>query len=81
MPGIGCFPLRNIANYKETAPASWLQRGGVLMPMREHDAMWLGFEQHGRRRPVAVKVGVGMVNGISGTGRCSPRMICFRLMG
>ena len=70
MTGLGYFPLRNIADFKETAPASWVQRGGVIMPMRERDAMWMSLNHSDASNPVAVKVGVGLVNGISGWLRC-----------
>jgi hypothetical protein len=32
-PGLGQFPLRRIADYVTTAPASWLAKGGVLLPV------------------------------------------------
>ena len=32
-PGLGRFPLRRVSDYPDTAPAEWLARGGVMMPL------------------------------------------------
>lgn len=31
-PGLGSFPMRRVADYPDTAPASWLDKGGVMLP-------------------------------------------------
>lgn len=62
-PGLGRFPLRRVADYPETAPADWLARGGVMMPLYQREAMWMLFDSD---EPAALQVGVGRVCAISG---------------
>ncbi|MEX3102469.1 MULTISPECIES: hypothetical protein [unclassified Streptomyces] len=63
-PGLGDFPVRRIADYPDTAPAHWLARGGVMLPMYLREAMWLNFT--GTKEPAALQVGVGKVCAVSG---------------
>ncbi|MHC5904507.1 hypothetical protein ACVNF4_11460 [Streptomyces sp. S6] len=63
-PGLGDFPVRRITDYPQTAPAHWLARGGVMLPMYLREAMWLNFT--GTREPGALQVGVGKVCAVSG---------------
>ncbi len=42
-PGLGNFPLRRVEDYADTAPAEWLARGGVMLPVYQREAMWLSF--------------------------------------
>ncbi|MCB0884951.1 MAG: hypothetical protein KDB34_09470, partial [Propionibacteriaceae bacterium] len=42
-PGLGRFRLRRVADYPDTAPADWLERGGVMLPVYQREAMWLSF--------------------------------------
>lgn len=62
-PGLGTFPLRRVADHPAKAPASWLERGGVLLPVYQREAMWLSFSSP---VPVALQVGVGKVCAVSG---------------
>ncbi|MCL2554514.1 MAG: hypothetical protein FWE75_20485 [Actinomycetia bacterium] len=62
-PGLGTFPLRRVADYPDRAPAPWLARGGVLLPVYQREAMWLSFSAP---VPVALQVGVGKVCAVSG---------------
>lgn len=62
-PGRGCFPLRHIDDHADAVPSSWMERGGVMMPMYQAEALWLNF--HGDY-PVALKVGAGKINAVSG---------------
>lgn len=62
-PGLGRFPLRRVADYPGTAPAEWLSRGGVLLPIYQREAMWLSFDAS---EPTALQVGVGKVCAVSG---------------
>lgn len=62
-PGLGRFPLRRVADYPDTAPADWLSRGGVLLPIYQREAMWLSFHSS---EPTALQVGVGKVCAVSG---------------
>ncbi|MGV0743076.1 hypothetical protein [Mycolicibacterium sp. XJ870] len=62
-PGLGRFPLRKVAAYPDTAPAEWLSRGGVMLPIYQREAMWLSFHAS---EPTALQVGVGKVCAVSG---------------
>jgi hypothetical protein len=62
-PGLGRLPLRRVADYPDTAPAEWLSRGGVMLPIYQREAMWLSFYAS---EPTALQVGVGKVCAVSG---------------
>ena len=55
-PGLGRFPLRRVADYPNTAPAEWLVRGGVMLPVYQREAMWLSFVSS---EPAALQVAIG----------------------
>ena len=63
-PGLGEFPLHRIEDYRSAVPDAWKDHGGVFMPLWQREALWLSFQ--GTRPAVAVKVGVGKVNALSG---------------
>lgn len=62
-PGLGRFPLRRVADYPDTAPSAWQEKGGVMLPVYQREAMWLSLDS---AAPAALKVGVGKVNAVSG---------------
>lgn len=62
-PGLGRFPLRRVADYPDTAPAAWLEKGGVMLPVYQREAMWLSLSAD---VPAALKIGVGKVCAVSG---------------
>jgi hypothetical protein len=62
-PSLGRFPLRHVEDYSERVPLEWKQRGGVLMPMYQAEALWLYFQC---RYPFAIKIGAGKINAVSG---------------
>lgn len=62
-PGLGRFPLRRVEDYPDTAPAEWLSRGGVMLPVYQREAMWLSFDAD---EPTALQIGVGKVCAVSG---------------
>lgn len=62
-PGLGRFPLRRVSDYPDTAPAEWLARGGVMLPIYQREALWLSFHAS---EPTALQVGVGKVCAVSG---------------
>jgi hypothetical protein len=62
-PGLGQFPLRRVEDYPDTAPAEWLSRGGVMLPIYQREALWLSFYAS---EPAALQVGVGKVCAVSG---------------
>jgi hypothetical protein len=49
--GLGEFPLRSVDDFPATAPASWLQCGGVVLPTDQSEALWISFSA---RYPCAV---------------------------
>ncbi len=63
-PGLGAFPLRHIDDYRSRLPKAWVERGGVLMPMHQAEAMWISFRGD---YPMAVTVATGKVNAITGS--------------
>ena len=64
-PGLGPFPLRRVEEFGDRVPAAWRRRGGVFLPMYQREALWIGFEA-AWWKPNAVKVGLGMINALSG---------------
>jgi hypothetical protein len=70
-PGLGSFPLRHIDDFTRRVPAGWLQRGGVLLPMWQSEALWLLFRSHyvadrETSYPFAVKVATGKISALTG---------------
>ena len=63
--GVGRFPLRHVDDFEKSVPASWLKRGGVMMPMHQSEALWLNFDAD---YPFAMKVGAGKINAVTGEG-------------
>ncbi|MGC6505699.1 MAG: vWA domain-containing protein [Coraliomargaritaceae bacterium] len=63
-PGMGSFDLRHIEDYTDKLPNESVKRGGVLMPMYQSEALWIDFSG---RYPIAVKIGTGKINAISGS--------------
>jgi hypothetical protein len=61
--GFGNFPLRHVDDDKDTVPARWVERGGVLMPMYQSEALWINFTTN---YPFAVKVAAGKINAVTG---------------
>jgi hypothetical protein len=66
-PGLGAFPVRHVEDYEARLPQAWGERGGVMMPLYQAEAMWISFG--GRRRwgyPCAIKIAAGRINAVSG---------------
>jgi hypothetical protein len=63
-PGLGAFPLRHVDDCAERLPASWVKRGGVMLPMYQAEAMWLAF--NGLGYPFALKIAAGKINAVTG---------------
>ncbi|MEL6495560.1 MAG: hypothetical protein AAFQ41_10630 [Cyanobacteria bacterium J06623_7] len=64
-PGLGTFPICRVEDYRDTVPISWLNHGGVFIPMYQREALWISFK-YDYWQPHAVKVGVGNINVVSG---------------
>lgn len=63
-PGFGNFPLRHADDYAANLPPHVVERGGVLMPMWQSEALWINFLSDGL--PVAIKVAAGKINAVTG---------------
>lgn len=66
-PGLGSFPLRRVDDYGSRVPDAWRERGGVMLPMYQREAMWLQLTAPSWK-PHALKVGVGKVCALTGDG-------------
>jgi hypothetical protein len=62
-PGLGRFPLRHVDDFADRVPKQWLERGGVVMPMYQAEALWLNFRGG---YPFAIKIAAGKINAVSG---------------
>ena len=40
-PGMGAFPLFQVDDFAEKVPSSWVEHGGVMLPMYQSEAMWI----------------------------------------
>ena len=63
-PGLGNFPLRTVESLGDRAPVAMQQRGGIVVPIYQAEALWLSFNAPDWR-PMAIKVGAGMVNAVN----------------
>ena len=64
-PGLGSFPLRHLDDYASAIPATWHERGGVIVPMHQSEAMWICFTSPADY-PFAIKIATGKVNAVTG---------------
>ncbi len=70
-PGLGRFPLRQVGDCAGEVPRSWQQRGGVMLPIYQAEALWINFRpqwslRHCTHYPFAVKISTGRINAVSG---------------
>jgi hypothetical protein len=69
-PGLGNFPLRHIEDFDLGKREELAQRGGVIMPMFQADALWVNFESLPTYSeisyPIAIKIGAGKICAVSG---------------
>ncbi len=70
-PGLGRFPIVHVDDYQNNVPPSWIEHGGVFLPMYQSEAMWLCFtaNQDFTRRsayPFAIKICTGKINAFTG---------------
>jgi len=69
-PGLGAFPLRHVDDFADNIPPTWMDHGGVMLPMYQAEAMWLLFgagvvPQQGSY-PFAIKVATGKIDAVTG---------------
>ncbi len=65
------FPLRHTDDYAENISPTWIEYGGVMLPMYQSEAVCMNFRSHYIKQqsveyPFAVKIGTGKINAISG---------------
>jgi hypothetical protein len=70
-PSIGAFPVRHVDDFAAAVPPLWLERGGVMLPMFQAEAMWLDFSsdaipEHDAPYPFAIKIAAGRIDACSG---------------
>jgi len=69
-PGLGSFPLRHAEDFASNLPSKTGERGGVILPMWQAEAMWLHFRNDGPEYdldfPVAIKIAAGKINAVTG---------------
>lgn len=73
-PNLGRFPVRHLDDHKDRVPSEWAERGGVLLPMYQSEALWVLFHGHavsghGTQYPFAVKVSAGLRSAVTGEQR------------
>jgi hypothetical protein len=61
--GLGELPLRHVDDFADGVPEGWIERGGVMLPMYQSEAMWINFSGH---YPFAVKIAAGKINAVTG---------------
>jgi len=62
-PGLGTFPLRHVDDFQNRVPSTWLEHGGVMLPMYQAEALWLHFYT---RYPFLIRIGTGKINVVTG---------------
>ena len=70
-PGLGSFPVRHVDDHAAKVPSDWLQRGGVMLPMYQSEALWIcfgggGWGRSGTGYPFAIKIATGKINAVTG---------------
>lgn len=70
-PGLGNFPLVEVDRFKDNLSAETVERGGVMLPMYQSEALWLSFQGHrdsqrGVAYPFALKISAGKRSAVTG---------------
>ena len=65
-PSLGRFPIKQVKDYADRVPESWVEQSGVFIPMYQREALWLRFVNLKSWQPQALKVAVGKINAVSG---------------
>lgn len=70
-PGLGSFPVKHVDDHKDRVPAKWAERGGVMLPMFQSEALWISFSpNYGSDRdsayPMAIRIATGKVSAVTG---------------
>ncbi|TGO10002.1 hypothetical protein BTUL_0147g00060 [Botrytis tulipae] len=67
-PNLGKFPIFSIDDHAEKLPVDIVRKGGVFVPIRQREALWIKFHAYGTSR-FAVKVFVNGINAMSEESR------------
>jgi hypothetical protein len=62
-PSLGTMKVYRVADYKDRCPKEW-DEGGFFVPLHDTEALWISFRHSGH--PVAVLVGAGGINALTG---------------
>lgn len=70
-PGLGRFSVEHVEDHSSRLPAAWVERGGVLLPMYQAEALWINFSSGSSSRrsisyPFALKIAAGKINAVTG---------------
>lgn len=70
-PSCGVFPVRHVDDFADKVPQKWTNRGGVMVPLYQSEAMWLAFSPqysnlHSHHYPFAIKIATGKVSALTG---------------
>jgi hypothetical protein len=63
--------MRHVDDSSGSVPPSWMEHGGVMLPMFQSEALWIHFQPHydGDREtayPFAIKIAAGKINAVTG---------------
>ncbi|MBI9074469.1 MAG: hypothetical protein JEZ02_03580 [Desulfatibacillum sp.] len=67
-PEMGLYPMVHVDDFEDTVPAHWLERGGVMLPMYQSEALLVRFGGGSPKTsyPFAIKLAAGKVNALTG---------------
>jgi hypothetical protein len=70
-PSCGVFPVRHVDDFAGKVPQKWMNRGGVMVPLYQSEALWLAFSPqysglHQAHYPFAIKIATGKVSALTG---------------
>ena len=70
-PGLGAFPLKHVDDFDQNVPATWIDHGGVMLPMYQSEArgtncLTYTIINHDTGYPFAIKIAAGKINAVNG---------------
>jgi hypothetical protein len=70
---LGDFPVFHTEDFAQNIPDTWSNRGGVIIPMYQKEALWIDFGSmvylfggNNQEYPCAIKIGTGKICAITG---------------
>jgi len=61
--GLGRFPVQHVDDFGSNTPETWIEHGGVMLPMYQSEALWINFAAE---YPFAVKIAAGKIDAVTG---------------